>query len=154
VLFVCTGNICRSPTAEGVFRTLVTRAGLGHAIFADSAGTHDYHIGDPPDPRAVAHARRRGYDISDLRARRIHANDFQRFDLLLACDEGHRRILRRLAPSDARGRVARLLDYAPELGLQDVPDPYYGDPAGFEHVLDIVERAAEGVLMKLRSDMT
>lgn len=154
MLFVCTGNICRSPTAEGVFRTMVTRAGLEHAIFADSAGTHDYHIGDSPDPRAIEHARRRGYDLSDLRARRIHATDFARFDLLLACDEGHHRILRRLAPPDARGRVARLLEYAPELGLRDVPDPYYGDPAGFEHVLDIVEQAAAGLLAALKRDMT
>lgn len=154
VLFVCTGNICRSPTAEGVFRTLVQRAGLDSAIFADSAGTHDYHVGDPPDPRAVAHASRRGYDLSDLRARKVGARDFARFDLLLACDEGHLRILRRLAPPEARGRVERLLDYAPDLGLREVPDPYYGDPAGFEHVLDIVERAAAGVLAALQRDMT
>lgn len=152
MLFVCTGNICRSPTAEGVFRTLVTRAGLDQAIFADSAGTHDYHIGDPPDPRAIEHARRRGYDLSALRARRLTAQDFARFDLLLACDEGHYRIMRRLAPNDARGRVERFLDYAPDLGLREVPDPYYGGAQGFEHVLDIVERAAAGVLAALKRE--
>lgn len=153
MLFVCTGNICRSPTAEGVFRTLVTRAGLDDAIFVDSAGTHDYHVGDPPDPRAIEHARRRGYDLSALRARRLHARDFARFDLLLACDEGHYRIMRRLAPSGASGRVERFLDYAPDLGLREVPDPYYGGPQGFEHVLDIVERAAAGVLAALKREI-
>ena len=149
VLFVCTGNICRSPTAEGVFRAHVERAGLAERIAVDSAGTHSYHIGDPPDPRAIAHARRRGYDLSALRARQVKAGDFERFDLILACDRGHHGLLRRLADEAQHGRIALFLDYAPELGLQEIPDPYYGGPEGFEHVLDIVERAAEGLLAAL-----
>lgn len=153
VLFVCTGNICRSPTAEGVFRALAERAGLGDRLLIDSAGTHGYHIGDPPDPRAVSHAKRRGYDLSKLRARRVTAEDFERFDLILACDRGHHGLLRRLADKAQHGRIAMFLDYAPELGLSEIPDPYYGGPEGFEHVLDIVERAAEGLLTALRRDL-
>jgi len=153
VLFVCTGNICRSPTAEGVFRALVAQAGLQARIVSASAGTHGYHIGDPPDLRTIAHARRRGYDLSSLRARRLEARDFERYDLLLACDAGHRAILSRLAPRGTRGRVALLMDYAPELGLKEVPDPYYGGAADFEHVLDIVEPAAAGLLAALRREL-
>jgi len=150
VLFVCTGNICRSPTAEGVFRALVERAGLADGIEVDSAGTHGYHIGEPPDARAVAHAKRRGYDLSGLRARRVKPEDFQRFDLILACDRGHHIILRRLADKATHERVAMFLDYAPALGLQEIPDPYYGEPQDFEHVLDIVESASQGLLAALR----
>jgi protein-tyrosine phosphatase len=153
VLFVCTGNICRSPTAEGVFRTLVARDGLADRIATASAGTHGYHIGDPPDPRAIAHARRRGYDLSALRARRLHTSDFERYDLLVACDAGHQVFLSRLAPHDRRGRVALLMDYAPELGLKEVPDPYYGGAADFEHVLDIIEPAAAGLLAALKREL-
>lgn len=153
VLFVCTGNICRSPTAEGVFRALVDRAGLAHAIAADSAGTHGYHIGEPPDPRAIAHAKGRGYDLTALRARRVEPGDFERFDLILACDRGHHSQLRRQAAQAGRAKLAMLLDYAPELGLAEVPDPYYGGPEGFEHVLDIVERAATGLLSALKRDL-
>jgi protein-tyrosine phosphatase len=102
VLFVCTGNICRSPTAEGVFRAMVERVGLGDRIATDSCGTHDYHVGDPPDPRACDHASRRGYDISDLRARMLAPDDFASFDLLLALDRGHEKILKRQAPPDAK----------------------------------------------------
>ncbi len=152
VLFVCTGNICRSPTAEGVFRAAVARAGLAERIEMDSAGTHDYHTGEPPDPRAIAHARRRGYDLSALRARRVKAEDFERFDLILACDRGHHGLLRRLADKAQHGRIAMFLDYAPELGLKEIPDPYYGGSEGFEHVLDIVERASEGLLAALSRD--
>ena len=153
VLFVCTGNICRSPTAEGVFRTVVARAGLADRFVIDSAGTHGYHVGDPPDPRAISHARRRGYDISGLSARRIETEDFERFDLILACDFGHRTLLRRLADRSQHSRIAMFLDYAPELGINEIPDPYYGGPAGFEHVLDIVERASAGLLATLKRDL-
>jgi protein-tyrosine phosphatase len=153
VLFVCTGNICRSPTAEGVFRTMVERAGLMDTIAADSAGTHDYHVGDPPDPRAVAHAKRRGYDLSALRARHIQRADFDRFDLVLACDRGHHTLLRRLTGQGQRARLAMFLDYAPELGLDDIPDPYYSGPEAFEHVLDIVEQAGSGLLSALKKSL-
>ena len=153
VLFVCTGNICRSPTAEGVFRALVAREGLAQRIISASAGTHGYHICDPPDSRSIAHARRRGYDLSALRAKRLEARDFERYDLLLACDVGHHDFLTRLAPSDRRGRVALLMDYAPELGLKEVADPYYGGAAHFEHVLDIVEPAAAGLLAALKREL-
>lgn len=154
VLFVCTGNICRSPTAEAVFRACVEKAGLAKAITVDSAGTHDYHVGDPPDPRAIAHGKRRGYDLSCLRARRIDNGDFKTFDLLIACDRGHHRILQRLAPPEAAQRVAMFLDYAPELGLTDVPDPYYGSAKDFEHVLDLVEKAAEGLLAAVKQKLS
>lgn len=149
VLFVCTGNICRSPTAEGVFRAHVQRAGLADRIEADSAGTHGYHIGEPPDPRAIAHAKRRGYDLAGLRARRVKAEDFEAFDLVLACDRGHHGLLRRLADTSEHGRIAMFLDYAPELGFDEIPDPYYGTGADFERVLDMVERASEGLLAAL-----
>ncbi len=150
VLFVCTGNICRSPTAEGVFRAFVERAGLADRIAVDSAGTHGYHVGEPPDARAIAHAKRRGYDLSALRARRVAPADFERFDLILACDRGHHGLLRRLADKAQHGRIAMFLDYAPELGIEEIPDPYYGDPRDFEHVLDIVEQASQGLLTALR----
>src|SRR5215469_18428455 len=153
VLFVCTGNICRSPTAEGVFRAFVERAGLADRIAVDSAGTHGYHIGEPPDARAITHARRRGYDLSDLRARRVARADFERFDLILACDRGHHGLLRRLADKAQHGRIAMFLDYAPGLGFDEIPDPYYGDPRDFQHVLDIVERASAGLLAALRQKL-
>jgi protein-tyrosine phosphatase len=154
VLFVCTGNICRSPTAEAVFRARVEQAGLAKSIIVDSAGTHDYHVGDAPDPRAIEHGRRRGYDLSCLRARHLETADFERFDLLIACDRGHHKILKRLAPPQARDRVAMFLDYAPDLGVTDVPDPYYGAATDFEHVLDLVERAADGLLEKVKQKLS
>jgi protein-tyrosine phosphatase len=151
VLFVCTGNICRSPTAEGVFRALATRAGLSDRIEADSCGTIDYHVGEPPDPRSCRHAQARGYDITTLRARHLHRSDFERFDLLVALDRGHEEVLSRLAPHDAKDKVRLFMSYAPELGLTCVPDPYYGDAAAFEHALDLIERAAAGLLDEVRT---
>ena len=150
VLFVCTGNICRSPTAEAVFRARVEEAGLEDRIETDSAGTHDYHVGQPPDRRAQGAARKRGYDLSALRARRIEPADFERFDLLLACDEEHRLILERMAPKAERAKVAMLLDYARSTEEREVPDPYYGDAQGFERVLDLVEDAAAGLVEALK----
>jgi len=144
------GNICRSPTAEAVFRDLVRREAPGAHFEIDSAGTHDYHIGNPPDPRSIEAAQRRGFDMSTLRARQLERADFGRFDLLIAMDERNRRDALAFAPRDAEGsateRLQLLLDYAPQLGLREVPDPYYGGPQGFEHVLDIVEVAARGLL--------
>lgn len=146
VLFVCTGNICRSPTAEGVFRARIEAAGLGNAVFADSAGTHGYHVGDPPDPRSVRAALTRGVDIAGLRARRTTTADFHRFDLILAMDKGHLHALQLAAPPTPRAEIRLFLDYAaaPFTG-GEVPDPYYGDGDGFEHVLDMTESAADGL---------
>jgi protein-tyrosine phosphatase len=149
VLFVCLGNICRSPTAEAVFRDLLQREAAGLAIEADSAGTHAYHVGSAPDARTVAAALRRGIDMSGLRARVVEAADFERFDLLLAMDEQNYRHLLRMAPPERRERVHLFLDFAPELGRREVPDPYYGGATGFEEVLDLVEEAGRGLLAAL-----
>ena len=146
VLFVCLGNICRSPTAEAVVREFARRHAAALALEVDSAGTHGYHTGSPPDERAIAAARRRGIDMSDLRARVVEAGDFERFDLVLAMDESVYGRLRRIAPPRRAERVHLFLDYAPQLGRRDVPDPYYGGTTGFEEVLDLVEEAARGLL--------
>jgi len=150
VLFVCTGNICRSPTAEGLFRALVRDEGLDHVIETDSAGTHGYHVGDRPDPRSLEAARRRNVDISDQRARKVRPADFEDFDLILAMDRGHMRLLHRMAPPGRAERVRLFLEFAPELGLEDVPDPYYGGSDGFETVLDLIEVAAARLLAHIR----
>ena len=148
VLFVCTGNICRSPTAHGVFQKMVQAAGLADRVRVDSAGTHDYHVGEPPDARAQAHARRRGYDLSVLRARQVSSVDFEAFDRILAMDRGHLKILRRQAPPGYAG-LQLFMDYAPPSLGPDVPDPYYGGADGFERVLDMIEHAATGLLRSL-----
>ncbi len=153
VLFVCTGNICRSPTAEGVFRALVAAEGLAGHVATDSAGTHAYHVGEPPDGRSTAAALRRGIDLSDLRARKVRASDYAEFDLVLAMDRGHADILRRQCPADLAGRVRLFLDFAPDLGIQDVPDPYYGGGDGFERVLDMIEAGSAGLLSHIRRDL-
>ena len=146
VLFVCMGNICRSPTAEGIFRAQVHAAGLANLIATDSAGTHGYHVGEPPDSRAIEAAARRGIDITDLRARRVEVDDFKRFDLVLAMDRENLAQLNRLCPRDAVERPRLFMDFAPHIEAPDVPDPYYGGADGFEHVLDLVEAASRGLL--------
>lgn len=150
VLFVCLGNICRSPTAEGVFRELVRREGLDGVIATDSAGTSGWHIGAPPDDRAQAAARRRGVDLSDLRGRQTRAQDFMDFDYLLAMDRRNHAALAQMAPKGREGRLHLFLAFAPELGLTEVPDPYYGDGNGFETVLDMIEAASQGLLDHIR----
>lgn len=145
VLMVCMGNICRSPTAEGVFRHLVREAGLEDAIRIDSAGTLDYHAGSPPDDRAQQHARRRGYDLSQLRARQVRPGDFDEFDLVLAMDRDNLEELQSLCPPRHRAKVKRLMEFAPAHG-EVVADPYYGGKDGFERVLDQVEAACRALL--------
>jgi len=146
VLFVCMGNICRSPSAEGVFRAVAKRSGWARKLLIDSAGTHDYHIGEPPDARAIASAQRRGYDIAKLRARQFDAKDFGRFDWILAMDANNLHRLIEMRPKEFGGHVGLLLDLAPELGIREVPDPYYGGPDGFERMLDLIEPASEALL--------
>ena len=152
VLFVCTGNICRSPTAEGVFRRLVEDAGLAHVIEIDSAGTGAWHAGEPPDARSQEAALRRGIDLSAQQARPVDRDDFHAFDVIVAMDRGHLRELHRAAPPGATARIELLLDHAPEHG-RDVPDPYYGAGDGFERVLDMIEAAGAGLLAALREDI-
>lgn len=152
VLMVCSGNICRSPTAEAVLRHRLAAAGLDTAVAVDSAGTQDYHRGAPPDPRAVACAAARGYDLRSLRARVLVAEDFGRFDLLLGMDRGHLAHLARRCPPGQQDRVGLLLHYAPGLADGDeVPDPYYGSLAGFDRVLDLVEPACDGLVAALQA---
>ena len=140
------GNICRSPTAEAVFRARVGEAGLAQHILIDSAGTHDYHIGDPPDARTQHTASKRGYDMSNMRGQQVEVADFARFDYVLAMDHDNLAILRRLCPPEQRERVGLFLEYATRHGEREVPDPYFGGGDGFERVLDMVEDAAEGLL--------
>ncbi|MFM2042235.1 MAG: hypothetical protein RLY86_811 [Pseudomonadota bacterium] len=151
VLFVCTGNICRSPTAHGLFRDRVRAAGLADRVRVDSAGTHGYHIGEPPDPRTIRHAARRGLDLGDLRARKVGAADFARFDLILAMDRGHLAHLARMGSPDLAGRLHLFLDFAdgPAKGL-DMPDPYYGHADQFDRVLDLVAAGCVGLLAEVR----
>ncbi len=149
VLFVCMGNICRSPTAEGVFRKLVEERAPDLRVEIDSAGTHDYHVGEAPDPRAVAAAARRGIDLKALRARMVEDEDFERFDLLVAMDRLNREILLDRSPDEFRERVRLMMEFAPSPEIEDVPDPYYGGAAGFEQVLELVEEAAQGLLDEL-----
>jgi protein-tyrosine phosphatase len=150
ILFVCMGNICRSPMAEGVFKHHVKQAGLDDRIATDSAGTHDYHIGEPPDPRAQRAASCRGYDLSALRGRQVSRGDFSEFDYLLAMDETNLRVLERLCPSQHAHKLKLLMEFSTGPALREVPDPYYGGEPGFERVLDMVEQAAQGLLDHLR----
>lgn len=151
VLFVCMGNICRSPTAESVFREHAQRAGLLDELLIESAGVGDWHVGEPPDKRAIVHARRRGYDLAALRARQVTREDFARFDFILAMDQRNLRDLQALRPADYKGYLGLFLDFAPHLGVREVPDPYYGGSDGFETVLELAERASEGLLAHIRA---
>jgi len=146
ILFVCMGNICRSPTAEGVFRRLAQERAPHLALEIDSAGTHDYHVGEPPDSRAVAAAARRGIDLRSLRARQVSDEDFERFDLILAMDRLNHTMLVERAPVEVHERIRLFMEFAGDNEREDVPDPYYGGPLGFEQVLDLAEEAAAGLL--------
>lgn len=149
VLFVCMGNICRSPTAEGVFTKLVNERKLAHHFSIDSAGTHAYHVGNAPDLRAEKAAGERGVDISHLRARKFIVGDFEDFDYIFAMDGENYAILTSACPASHRHKINYFLDYAPHFGTREVPDPYYGGSYGFERVLDMVEAASEGFLNEL-----
>ncbi|HEV2271649.1 MAG TPA: low molecular weight protein-tyrosine-phosphatase [Steroidobacteraceae bacterium] len=150
ILFVCLGNICRSPTAEVVFRAVASREAPEIVLEIDSAGTAGYHVGELPDQRTRQAAARRGYDLSALRARVVEPRDFESFDLILAMDRENLRALQRRAPPQARDRLRLFLEFAPEAGIAEVPDPYYGGPNGFEDVLDLIEAASRGLVEHLR----
>lgn len=153
VLFVCTGNICRSPLAEGVFRSFVAQAALLDRVGVDSAGTHDYQLGRPPDSRAVAVAGRRGYHLPARRARAVSVDDFARFDVILAMDRSNLDVLELLRPDDYGGYLGLLLDFAPGLPIREVPDPYNHELERFEYVLDLIERGNEGLFETIHAGL-
>ena len=150
IVFVCTGNICRSPTAEGVLRHLAAKRGLADRIEVASAGLEDWHAGAPPDARSVEHALRRGVDIAAQRARHFTRRDFERFDWVIAMDAGHHERLRRICPPQQAHKLRRAGDFSDRVSEDGVPDPYYGDAGGFETVLNMVEAVCEGVLLQMR----
>ncbi|MCU7846071.1 MAG: low molecular weight phosphotyrosine protein phosphatase [Candidatus Thiodiazotropha sp. (ex Monitilora ramsayi)] len=152
VLFCCMGNICRSPTAQGVFRALIEREGLGSRILTDSAGTIAYHVGEPPDRRARETATKRGIDLSDLRARKAMEEDFERFDYVIAMDRANYHDLQEICPPGRQDRLYLFMDFAPHLPEDEVPDPYYGGVAGFDRVFDMVEQASLGLLQHIRDN--
>ena len=151
VLFVCMGNICRSPTAHGVMQKLVDEQGLGEHIQVDSAGTHSYHVGNPPDPRSQATAKRRGVDLSSQRARRFVSSDFLDYDYLLAMDTGNLADMRALRPDEASARLQLMLEYSSRYSEREVPDPYFGDD-GFDLVYDMIDDASRGLLRHIRAE--
>ncbi|OAJ56590.1 phosphotyrosine protein phosphatase [Paraburkholderia ginsengiterrae] len=158
ICFVCLGNICRSPTAEGVMRQLVGEAKLAERILVDSAGTGDWHIGEPPDERAQQAAARRGFDLAALRGRQIAAADFERFDLLIAMDDKNVAGLRQVCPPAQRDKIRLLMEFVPESdsrwgGAREVADPYFGGAEGFEQVLDQCEAACRGLIAALRPQL-
>ena len=146
VLFVCMGNICRSPTADGVFRHKVTERGLQDWIRVDSAGTHNYHPNSPPDDRAQEHAAKRGYDLSPLRARQVSQSDFENFDLILAMDWDNLALLQDICPAEFQKKLRRLTEFCLKSESPVVPDPYYGGSSGFEQVLDLIEDGCAGLI--------
>jgi len=149
ILFVCTGNICRSPTAEGVMLHKVAARGWEKQLRIDSAGTHGYHVEAPPDSRSQAHAARRGYDLSMLRARRVVKSDFDEFDRLIVMDHDNMSFMTQMSPPAQRAKLELMMRYAPQHQADIVPDPYYGGAAGFEHVLTYLEDACDGLLEDL-----
>jgi len=153
VLVVCTGNICRSPTGEGVLRHLARERGLAGRVVVRSAGTHDYHVGECPDSRTLEHASRRGYDLSAQRAMQVSRKHFDEYDYILAMDRGHLRQLRALAPAGSRARLGMFLDASARWKGEDIPDPYYGGADGFEQVLDMVEEAAHRWLDIIQAEL-
>lgn len=153
VLFVCMGNICRSPTAEGVFRTMARDRKLDRRLAIDSAGTHANHAGEPPDLRSIEAAARRNYDLRKIRARKVTPEDFASYRYILAMDSRNMKSLETMRPEGFEGHLGMFLEFAPEAGEVDVPDPYYGGPDGFEKVLDLVEAASRGLLARIEQDI-
>jgi len=150
VLFVCTGNICRSPTAEGVLRHKLAQQGLGDQVSVDSAGLGDWHVGDPPEPRAVARAKLRGYDLGLLRARQLTPRDYYSFDLILGMDQGHMAAMTRNRPASASAELHLFLDFAPDpIRSREVPDPYYGGLGDYDRALDLIEPGSDGLILAL-----
>ena len=150
LLFVCTGNICRSPSAEAVFRQLVTNDNLSDDIISDSVGLHGFHVGEPADARAIATAEKRGYPMRGLRSRRIHPQDFETFDFFLAMDAGHFESLHQLCPGAQREKIEMFLSVAPHCNATDIPDPFYGTMEGFERALDLIEIGAKAWLERIK----
>lgn len=153
ILFVCMGNICRSPTAHGVFLHHIKALGLSHAVRVDSAGTHNYHPNSAPDARSQKHAAQRGYNLSSLRARKIQTADFASFDLILAMDEDNLAWMQSACPPEHQNKLRRLTEFSLRYNSPIVPDPYYGNAAGFDHVLDLVEDACEGLVRHVRAQV-
>lgn len=153
ILFVCSGNICRSPTAEAVARHWLRMVGLDGDVEVDSAGIGGYHAGEAPDARSQQFAIKRGYDMSKLRARKITADDFARFDLILAMDQGHYQHMKSKCPDDLCHKLKMFLEFAPDVDGREVPDPYYGGLAGFDHVLDLCEAGVRGIIDSLREEL-
>jgi len=154
VLLVCMGNICRSPTAEGVLRHFIKNNRWGDKVEVDSAGTHGYHVSEAPDSRTQRAASVRGYNLSQLRARKVARQDLDYFDLILAMDKSNLDNLRRMATPEQQERLKRLLEFAPQLGRDEVPDPYYGGPAGFDAVLDLVEVACDALVRRVQAELS
>ena len=151
IIFVCMGNICRSPTAEGIFRHLLEEKKLTNFFELDSAGTHAYHVGAPPDHRAQETAQTRGIDLSDLRGRKVTVSDFDKFDYVLAMDKDNYAILEEMCPSAKSGQLNLFLDFAKDLAIDEVPDPYYGGTGGFEKVFDMLEQASLGLIEHIQN---
>ena len=149
VLFVCLGNICRSPIAEGVFRHIVSKAGKLDGLRIDSAGLGSWHVGQPPDSRAQDALASRGIDISDLRARQVTREDFETFDLILAMDKSNRQGLMKLAPKDQQHKIRLFMDCAPNFGVHEIPDPFFGDKDGFDYVVQLIDAASRGLMRAL-----
>lgn len=150
VLFVCMGNICRSPTAEGIFRHMIVEQNIAESFITDSAGTHAYHVGAPPDHRAQEIAESRGIDLSDLKGRKVTISDFDEFDYVLAMDKDNYAILNEMCPSSKKHQLKLFLDFAKDVKFDEVPDPYYGGTGGFEKVFDMLEQASTGLIEHIK----
>lgn len=153
ILFICLGNICRSPTAQGVLQKKIIEAQLGDVLHIDSCGTGGWHVGQPPDDRTIEAAKERGYDLSELRARRLSADDYHKFDYMLAMDTRNLADVIKKAPGEYHGQIRLLLDFAPQFNMTEVPDPYHGGQDGFERVIELIEAASDGLLEEIQKEL-